>query len=153
MWQRVGCEWVRAAGSGVECEVKLCMGPSRIAGAGTGLFVTRDVCEGERLGRMSGIVPFQGEHDACVEWALARADTRLVMLRRAGAWVVVNVRGCVFEFANSPTGTFDETMHVRENGWVEAACDLRTGDELLWSYGDLYSLAPALKPSWALNSS
>lgn len=107
---------------------------------GRGLFATADLPDGTPLGWMWGRVV---QDAATVERAEAHARTmgsdRVVLLRtggRARRALVVDVRGCVFEWANCADDEWSANLHVSERGAVETACDVRAGDELRWWYAD-----------------
>lgn len=114
--------------------------PSMIPKAGMGLFAHMYFEEGHVLGRMSGIVRFESECvDKSENWALDQADDRIVLLRAKGRWLVVDVRGSVFEFANCSVDEESANVHVSENGWVTTERDIEKGTELLWWYGPLHA--------------
>jgi len=120
--------------------VSLDVRPSSIAG--DGLFACTDTSEGARLGRFSGRIVFESEsRDVAEDWALARKYTRLILVRYARMWHVIDVRGSVFEWANSSDTEEGANMHVSRAGWCEAMCDIAAGDEVVWWYGDLYGFA------------
>lgn len=105
-----------------------------------GLFADMDFEEGHVLGRMSGIVCFESECvDTSENWALAQMDERMVLLRANGRWLVVDVRGSVFEFANCSVDEESANIHVSESGWVTTECDVEKGTELVWWYGSLHA--------------
>lgn len=142
--------WRRSGSPGVQLRVA----PSRIPNAGLGLFVAGSdgLDEGVELGRLSGSIRFESQsRDTAEDWALAQQDERLVLLRngvcgsddgvRGSSWVVVDVRGSVFEFANCSSSEESANMHVGESGRVVVECDIEPGTELVWWYDTLHSAA------------
>ena len=101
------------------------------------MFACLDMEDGQPLGRMHGLVVFQGSEDACADWAIARCERYSVLLPFAGAHAVVDVRGTVFALMNHSAA--DANVHVRpSDGVVELCADVAAGGELLWDYGDLF---------------
>ena len=133
-WRWVGGVWERRADTQ---SIRLRVGRSRIKGAGNGLFATRDMQDGHVLGQLHGLVVFQGDEDACEDWAIARRERFGILLPFDGAHAIVDVRGTVFALMNH--SVTDANVHVRPNdGFVELCTDVLAGGELLWDYGDLY---------------
>ena len=107
-----------------------------------------------RLGRLWGsVVASSGSREGVEEQARRLGDDRLVLLetgrRSRGAaarahdgeegatHVVVDVRGCVFEYANhADEGEEACNLRVSPGGYVDVTRDVRRGEELRWDYGD-----------------
>lgn len=138
-WCHVGDFWTRMQTKPSEVTVRLTVDRSPIHGLG--LFTTAFVEEGTHLGQLSGLSVFFSESkDVAEDWALARAHTRLVLLKRSSAWVVVNIAGSVFEFANSSNDEDGANMQVGLSGRCEACRDIQVGEEIVWWYGTLFGL-------------
>jgi len=114
--------------------------------------------EGAELGRLSGSIRFESKsRDVAEDWALAQQDDKLVLLRngvcgsdddvRGSSWVVVDVRGSVFEFANCSSSEESANLHVGESGRVVVESDVESGTELVWWYGTLHSASVASSSS------
>ena len=130
-WQRVGDVWTKR---GV-APTRLRVGQSRIDGAGQGLFSTSDMEDGEKIGRMHGLILATGSLEEVENDGIRRAETRSIALRHAGKWALVHVEG-VFGLMNHDAD--ESSVHVSEGGWVEACRAVESGDELTFDYGELF---------------
>ena len=136
-WRTNGARWTRDGDRAPVERVRLRVARSTIAGHG--LFVDQDVAEGACLGRIYGASRMvSDDKDAAENWAMARRDSRLVLVQSGRRWHVVDARGCAFEYANHSADA--PTMHVTPSGTCLAERDLARGTELTWDYGPLHSL-------------
>jgi len=146
-WSRKRKLWRRARSSFRDEGVCLKVWPSLIPNAGMGLFATTDMYDGQQIGRVSGKVLFSATSEVSAEnFALELNDDKVIMLRSAGQWVVVDVRGSVFEYMNCSKGVGDANVHVSPSGYVSCDSCVFAGDELVWFYGELHASAHAYCP-------
>lgn len=129
-WRRRGGEWRRGGG------VRLRVGPSEVHGLG--LFACDALEEGAPLGWVWGETLRAGATPAEAEaYARAQGSDRVMLLHDGPRTrAVVDVRGCVFEWANDAADEASATLHVGERGAVETARAVRAGEELRWWYAD-----------------
>lgn len=118
--------WCRGA-------VRLRVGASPIHGKG--LFAACEMQAGDRIGRFWGrVVHRSANATECEEVGQALRQDRLALLRDAGEWCLVDMRGCVFEWSNCCEDSGDAPMRVTEGGWVETTRHVSSGEELVWDY-------------------
>ena len=106
---------------------------------GKGLFSTHAVPCGHRFGRVWGTVRGRGHDPAALE-RLADGETRVVLLRVGGEYVLVDVTGSPYEWLNGATTPTGANARLTPGGYVETTEDVDAGEELLLWYGDAFRL-------------
>lgn len=116
--------------------LRLKVAPSQIHGYGT--FTHTPLSAGQFLGRFSGRVLCTSDSDKVCEAFINRHevcdDRRLLILRKNGAWAVVDSRGSVFEWLNHQHDAY-ANVNVTETGELYMVEDACCDDELTWDYG------------------
>ena len=118
------------------------VGPSRIAGAGSGLFAARSFIRGEIICRYSGQLYRTAE-------AIRLKDKTYLMRLGPQRYVVGSTKARYINDCRHP-GHYNVRFDKRpQEGWADvvATTDVEKGDELFANYGRWYWLGSGMKPS------